>query len=71
MSPEVSLPPLSPQIEGGTVQRNFKQTQTKEQIVATFLTFTKRRLDVLVRPWRQKGALLPGGCGVYSYRHRP
>ncbi|KAL8184045.1 UNVERIFIED_CONTAM: hypothetical protein K2H54_004448 [Gekko kuhli] len=34
-------------IEGGVVQRDFKQTRTKEQIVETFLTFTRNRLDVL------------------------
>ncbi|XP_060108641.1 inositol-trisphosphate 3-kinase B-like [Heteronotia binoei] len=34
-------------IEGGAVQRDFKQTRTKEQIVETFLTFTRNHLDVL------------------------
>ncbi|CAI5797955.1 inositol-trisphosphate 3-kinase B-like [Podarcis lilfordi] len=34
-------------IEGGAVRRDFKQTRTKEQIVDTFLMFTKARLDVL------------------------
>ncbi|XP_053133934.1 inositol-trisphosphate 3-kinase B-like [Hemicordylus capensis] len=32
---------------GGTVQKDFKQTRAKEQIVETLLTFTKSRLDVL------------------------
>ncbi|XP_015266297.1 PREDICTED: inositol-trisphosphate 3-kinase B-like [Gekko japonicus] len=34
-------------IEGGAVQRDFKQIRTKEQIVETFLTFTRNHLDVL------------------------
>ncbi|XP_077183591.1 inositol-trisphosphate 3-kinase B-like [Paroedura picta] len=33
--------------EGGAVQRDFKQTRTKAQIVEIFLTFTRSRLDVL------------------------
>ncbi|XP_060613868.2 inositol-trisphosphate 3-kinase B-like [Anolis sagrei] len=34
-------------IEGGAVQRDFKQTRTEDEIVEVFLTFTKSRLDVL------------------------
>nr|XP_008123644.1 PREDICTED: inositol-trisphosphate 3-kinase B [Anolis carolinensis] len=34
-------------IEGGAVQRDFKQTRTEDEIMEVFLTFTKRRLDVL------------------------
>ncbi|XP_042296505.1 inositol-trisphosphate 3-kinase B-like [Sceloporus undulatus] len=34
-------------IEGGAIQRDFKQTRTKEEIVEIFLMFTKSRLDVL------------------------
>lgn len=34
-------------IEGGTVQKDFKQIRSKEQIVDIFLTFTKSHLDVL------------------------
>ncbi|XP_048370203.1 inositol-trisphosphate 3-kinase B-like [Sphaerodactylus townsendi] len=34
-------------MEGGVVQRDFKQTRTKEQIVETFLTFTRSHVDVL------------------------
>ncbi|KAJ6611637.1 hypothetical protein lerEdw1_015205, partial [Lerista edwardsae] len=35
-------------IEGGAVQKDFKQTRTKEQIVDIFLAFTKGDLGVLV-----------------------
>ncbi|XP_030075111.1 inositol-trisphosphate 3-kinase B isoform X2 [Microcaecilia unicolor] len=35
-------------MEGGTVQRDFKQIRTKEQIMETFLSFTRRRKDILV-----------------------
>ncbi|XP_030075108.1 inositol-trisphosphate 3-kinase B isoform X1 [Microcaecilia unicolor] len=34
-------------MEGGTVQRDFKQIRTKEQIMETFLSFTRRRKDIL------------------------
>nr|XP_006136617.1 inositol-trisphosphate 3-kinase B-like [Pelodiscus sinensis]XP_006136618.1 inositol-trisphosphate 3-kinase B-like [Pelodiscus sinensis]XP_025033964.1 inositol-trisphosphate 3-kinase B-like [Pelodiscus sinensis] len=34
-------------IEGGAVQKDFKQTRTQEQIIDTFLTFTKRRESIL------------------------
>ncbi|KAJ6657014.1 hypothetical protein lerEdw1_003015 [Lerista edwardsae] len=34
-------------IEGGAVQKDFKQTRTKEQIVDIFLAFTKSHLGVL------------------------
>uniref|UniRef100_A0ABM5F3S5 Kinase n=1 Tax=Pogona vitticeps TaxID=103695 RepID=A0ABM5F3S5_9SAUR len=34
-------------IEGGAVQRDFKRTRTKEDIVEIFMMFTKSRADVL------------------------
>ncbi|XP_029467364.1 inositol-trisphosphate 3-kinase B-like [Rhinatrema bivittatum] len=34
-------------MEGGTVQRDFKQIRTREQIMETFLSFTRRRKDIL------------------------
>ncbi|XP_025032368.1 inositol-trisphosphate 3-kinase B-like isoform X3 [Python bivittatus] len=35
-------------IEGGAVQRDFKQTRSQDQIVEIFLQFVKNRVDVLV-----------------------
>ncbi|XP_026573486.1 inositol-trisphosphate 3-kinase B-like [Pseudonaja textilis] len=34
-------------IEGGTVQRDFKQTRSQDQIIEIFLQFVKNRVDVL------------------------
>ncbi|CAM2116922.1 unnamed protein product [Caretta caretta] len=34
-------------IEGGAVQKDFKQTRTQEQIIDTFLIFTKRQGSIL------------------------
>ncbi|XP_067400045.1 inositol-trisphosphate 3-kinase B-like [Emydura macquarii macquarii] len=34
-------------IEGGAVQKDFKQTRTQEQIIETFLIFTKRQKGIL------------------------
>ncbi|XP_060547910.1 inositol-trisphosphate 3-kinase B-like [Pantherophis guttatus] len=34
-------------IEGGTVQRDFKQTRSQDQIMEIFLKFVKNRVDVL------------------------
>ncbi|XP_015683807.1 inositol-trisphosphate 3-kinase B-like [Protobothrops mucrosquamatus] len=35
-------------IEGGAVQRDFKQTRSQDQIMEIFLQFVKNRVDVLV-----------------------
>ncbi|XP_069500846.1 inositol-trisphosphate 3-kinase A-like [Ambystoma mexicanum] len=35
-------------MEGGGVQRDFKQVRSKEQIIDTFLAFTRRRRDILI-----------------------
>ncbi|XP_061461558.1 inositol-trisphosphate 3-kinase B-like [Rhineura floridana] len=44
-------------IEGGAVQRDFKRTRTKEEIVETFLMFTKSRPDILSRYLARLGSL--------------
>lgn len=40
--------PAAPQKEDGTVNRDFKRTKTREQVMAAFRDFVKGDKDILV-----------------------